>query len=351
VATGRLLHTLDERALEVAFHPSGTLLASAGNGRVRLWDVTTGQCVATLLGHRDEVSSVAFSPDGTRLATGSFDQTVKVWDVATGQLLRTLAGHSQGIWGVAFSPDGLRLASAGQEQAVRIWDARPLTPALQVEREALGLLDYYLGQPMLKDQAADHIRKHKAITDEVRRQALTFLPRYRDELNSFVNAAVAVAQKPDATAKEYQAALGHALTAIQLNPGDDAFRTAFVLGTLGMAQYRCGQLPQALITLTQGRNVLLGDDSPRILADVGKLLMSPWALPVACNYQRCFFPPHLAFLAMAQHRSGQREAAQESLAVLRFLAQEPAWNSDPLVHQFLHEAETVIGVSHPPAQP
>ena len=64
---------------------------------------------------------MAFSPDGKRLASASYDQTVKVWDAATGQESLTLKGHTNYVWSVAFSPDGKRLASASEDNTVKVW--------------------------------------------------------------------------------------------------------------------------------------------------------------------------------------------------------------------------------------
>jgi WD40 repeat protein/tRNA A-37 threonylcarbamoyl transferase component Bud32 len=117
----------------VAFSPDGRRLASASSGdldskgrsipgEVKVWDALTGQEERTLQGHTGAVTSVAFSPDGRRLASTSGDQTVKVWDALTFQLTHTLKGHTGAVDGVAFSPDGGRLATASYDGTVTVWD-------------------------------------------------------------------------------------------------------------------------------------------------------------------------------------------------------------------------------------
>jgi photosystem II stability/assembly factor-like uncharacterized protein len=75
-----------------------------------------------LSGHTNYVYSVAFSPDGTKLASGSFDKTIKLWSVSTQSLLNTLTGHTYRVYSVAFSPDGTKLASGSLDNTIKLWN-------------------------------------------------------------------------------------------------------------------------------------------------------------------------------------------------------------------------------------
>jgi WD40 repeat protein len=109
----------------VAFSPDGTRLASAGKDRtVRLWDAATGREIRTLTGHAKSVLSVAFSPDGKLLASGGQDFTLRLWDAATGKEVHSPLGHKGWVLSVAFSPDGTRLASSDTDYTVKVWDPR-----------------------------------------------------------------------------------------------------------------------------------------------------------------------------------------------------------------------------------
>jgi WD40 repeat protein/tRNA A-37 threonylcarbamoyl transferase component Bud32 len=117
----------------VAFSPDGTRIVSGSRDKtLKVWDAQTGEEVLTLTGHTEAVLSVAFSPDCKRIVSGSGDNTLKGWDAQTGEEIRRLKGHSSSVLSVAFSPDGTRIVSGSADKTLRLWDA-------QTGREILSL--------------------------------------------------------------------------------------------------------------------------------------------------------------------------------------------------------------------
>ena len=109
----------------VAVSPDGKWAASGSDDRqmtVKIWDLETGECRATLEGHTDQVHSVAITPDGKRILSGSFDNTVRVWDAGSGREVAKLDGHTSGIWTVVALRDNARALSGGFDKTLRLWD-------------------------------------------------------------------------------------------------------------------------------------------------------------------------------------------------------------------------------------
>jgi WD40 repeat protein/tRNA A-37 threonylcarbamoyl transferase component Bud32 len=317
-ANGREIHTLKGHSRpvrSVAFSADGTRLASSsGDMTVKIWDAGDGRELRTLQGHSAYVASVAFSRDGGRLASASADSTVKVWDVASGQELRTLQGHIGPIKSVVFSPDGRWLASVGQDQTVKLWDARPLTPDLLIEREALGLAESLFRKPLLRADVFEEIRENETISEPVRQRALLLAQRFREEQNParFHEASRSLVRQQHLSSRWYRQALRQAEAAHRLAP-----KQGLYLATVGIAQYRLEKYQETVDTLSRSE----------------KLTAAQRLGPV---------PADLAFRAMAYFRLGQTEKAHDYLRRLRAMMQKAPWAKDEAAQSFVREAETLL---------
>ncbi len=102
------------------------LFAASGepgvSGEIREWNTDDGTFVRVLVGHTDAIYAMAISPDGSRLATGGYDQRILMWNLGTGTMERALAGHNGAIFGLAFRPDGKILASASADRTIKLWN-------------------------------------------------------------------------------------------------------------------------------------------------------------------------------------------------------------------------------------
>ena len=95
-----------------------------------MWDAGTGAEIAVLEGHGDNVWSAAFSPDGARVVTASWDKTARLWDAGTGAEIAVLEGHERDVYSAAFSPDGARVVTASDDKTARLWLMFPDTQSL-----------------------------------------------------------------------------------------------------------------------------------------------------------------------------------------------------------------------------
>ncbi|WP_437492801.1 pentapeptide repeat-containing protein [Sorangium sp. So ce1014] len=179
LATGTALRVLTGHSAwitSIAFSPDGDTLASGSDDcSVRLWDVSTGNVLGVLKGHSRDVTTVAFSPDGEWLASGAHDATVRLWQVGTFRQLSVLQGHLDGVTSVMFSPDGEVLASGAHDATVRLWELSTgdmlrmlsghrggvLSVAFSPDGEMLasGSLDYDIGLWQVSTGEALHMLK------------------------------------------------------------------------------------------------------------------------------------------------------------------------------------------------
>ncbi|MBD1813222.1 serine/threonine protein kinase, partial [Microcoleus vaginatus DQ-U2] len=124
--TWRCVHTLvghSNAVTSVAFSPDGAILASGSEDKtIEMWKLETGRRWYTLTGHSDWVTCVAFSPDGASLASGGRDKMIHIWDLNKGKWWYALAGHSDRVSAVAFSRDGQVLASGSRDKTVQLWN-------------------------------------------------------------------------------------------------------------------------------------------------------------------------------------------------------------------------------------
>ncbi len=122
----RMVFTGHEGHVEsVAYSPDGTRIVSGSHDQtVRVWDANHGHQILCLTGHGQSVNSASYSPDGLRIVSGGHDGTVRVWDAFSGQKLLCMTGHGDWVNSVSYAPDGSRIVSGGHKGTVLVWDAR-----------------------------------------------------------------------------------------------------------------------------------------------------------------------------------------------------------------------------------
>jgi WD40 repeat protein len=110
----------DQRSL--SFSPDGRILASSDFHDIKLWDLQSGTCLHTVSGHSNTIPCIAFSHNGSKLASASFDGTAKIWDLQSGTCLHTLSGHRSQINSLSFSPDNILATGGSADEMIKLWD-------------------------------------------------------------------------------------------------------------------------------------------------------------------------------------------------------------------------------------
>jgi WD domain, G-beta repeat len=152
VDQGRRL--LSDQIISVAFSPDGTRMVSGSeDNTVRVWNTNTRQPIGQRFkGHQKAVLAVAFSPDGTKIISGSVDKTIRLWNASTGEPIgNPLKGHRYSVVSVAFSPDGTKIVSGSDDKTIRLWDTRTGKQVRPLKRK--GNEDNF--QPVLVSFSAD----------------------------------------------------------------------------------------------------------------------------------------------------------------------------------------------------
>ena len=120
----------------IAFSPDGSeLLTASSDHLLRVWDTATREQKYTLTGHNDEVWDARYSPNGQYVVSGARDNTARVWNLADRRCTRTIPAHVSDVWATAFSPDGQLIATGGGDRKVKFWDVATDTLVQDVSGE------------------------------------------------------------------------------------------------------------------------------------------------------------------------------------------------------------------------
>jgi hypothetical protein len=331
------------------FSPDGARIVTASEDQTaRVWDARSGLLLLELKGHKNWVRGAAFSPDGARIVTESQDRTAKVWDARSGQELKgepippaprsslispdgRLIAHPVGncVELIPLQPDeeelsdrrrlmqpNFRLYREAYDAATKANDAfaarfylNLFPPPERALIRAESIVAPLFARLLFRDEVLAALQAQPAADPEVQAACRELARTWAESANAqqYNGAGWSLVRDPGQADASYQRGLRLARAACRLEPDN-----GMLLNTLGVAQYRCGLLAEALRSLTRSNELQLG-----------------------------ILPGDLAFLALAQHRLGQSEKARDTLARLRQVMKDPHHAGNREAHAFLREAETI----------
>ena len=173
----------------------------------------------TLRGHRDCVWSIAWSPDGSKLATASWDKTAKVWEAGTGRELLTLRGHQSPVWSIAWSPDGSKLATASDDKTAKVWEAGAGRELLTLHGHQCSVQSIAWSPDGSKLATASDDRTAKVWETGADRELLTLRPHHQDNVQSIAwspDGSKLATASYDQTARVWEAGVWEAGTGREL---------------------------------------------------------------------------------------------------------------------------------------
>ncbi|HAB15643.1 MAG TPA: hypothetical protein DCE44_04250 [Verrucomicrobiales bacterium] len=202
----------------VAYSKDGRRIVTGSyDHTAKVWDATTGKELLALKGHDDGVVSVAFSPDGQRIATGSWDKTAKVWEAASARNIITLKGHHAPLTSIAYSPDSQRIVTGSHDTTAKVWDATTGKEILTLKGHSTGILSVAFSQDghRIVTGGEDQIAK---VWDAATGMELLTLKGHSSEVSSGTfspDDKMIVTGSHDRTAKVWDAATGMELLTLK----------------------------------------------------------------------------------------------------------------------------------------
>ncbi len=317
-ATGAILarRESDSDLGDLSWSPSGDQLALSSGHSVYLLDPANAGELRKLEGHEATPGTLAFTPDGRRLASGSGDETLRVWDLETGEALLTLRSPGAGVVDLQFSPDGSQLAAAYSDWTAFLWSTNPSSEResargaeIAARAAALALLDPLFERFADPETVVERLRSDPGVPAERLRTAAVLARLVPTAPGAAERECWRALHLPGQPAEDLHQSLWAAQVADRLAPEDEG-----TLSLLGATQYRLGRLEEAAATLERSR----------------ALRQNRGRVEVA------------AFLAMACHRLGDVDGAQRALAELHTLMQVPVVLTQSANQALMREAEGVL---------